>query len=189
MSGDAYRRARAQAAWALEALSKITSVEIIDGLDWRWLAGQVERSPANFLAAASEFAARGPKSSLAGLLRDTGQRKIFPRVITWTLLDTRRVTPVPPGHWLLIQDSASFRATLQMQKRSEANENGRDSCPIHRRGDGHIACFPPRETAADAELILERYAAASQHITAAIRFLPPAPRLEIQLRNPTISSC
>ena len=163
LSGDAYRRARAQAAWALEALGKIVPVETIDGLDWRWFAGQVERSPANFLAAISEFAARGSKSSLVELLRDAEQQKIFPRVIIWTLLDRRRVTPVPPGHWLLIQDSAPFRATLQMQNAEcrMQNENGR---AIHVQsiavGDGQIACFQPRETATDAELILERYAAA-----------------------------
>jgi glycogen debranching enzyme len=178
LSGNAYRRARAQAAWALEALGKIVPVETIDGLDWHWLAGQVERSPANFLAAASEFATRGSKSSLVELLRDTEQQKIFPRVVIWTLLDRRRVTPVPPGHWLLIQDNAPFRATLQMQNAEcrMQNENGR---AIHVQsiavGDGQIACFQPRETATDAELILERYAAASQHITAAIRFLSPSP--------------
>ena len=171
LCGDAYRRARAQAAWALEALGKIVPVETMDGLDWHWLAGQVERSPANFLVAASEFAARGSKSSLVELLRDAQQQIFFPCVIIWTLLDRRRVTPVPPGHWLLIQDSAPFRATLQMP-----NENGR---AIHVQsiavGDDQIACFQPRETATDAELILERYAAASQHIAAAIRFLSPAP--------------
>jgi predicted glycogen debranching enzyme len=185
LSGDAYRRARAQAAWALEALYKIMPVEAIDGLDWRWLAGQVECSPANFLAAASEFATRGSKSSLVELLRDAEQQKIFPRVIIWTLLDRRRVTPIPPGHWLLIQDSAPFGATLQMQNAEcrMQNENGR---AIHVQsiavGDGQIACFQPRETATDAELILERYAAASQHIAAAIRFLPANPKSEI--RNP-----
>jgi predicted glycogen debranching enzyme len=171
LNGDAYRRARAQAAWALETLGKIVPVETIDGLDWHWLAEQVGRSPANFLAAASEFAARGLKSSLVELLREAEQQKVFPRVIIWTLLDRRRVTPVPPGHWLLIQDSAPFRATLQMQ-----DENG---CAIHAQslavGDGQIACFQPRETATAAELILERYAVASQHITAAIRFLSPSP--------------
>jgi predicted glycogen debranching enzyme len=171
LSGDAYRRARAQAAWALESLNKIIPVETIDGLDWPWLAGQVDRSPANFLAAASEFAARGSKSSLVELLHDAEQQKIFPRVIIWTLLDRRRVTPVPPGHWLLIQDGAPFRATLQMQ-----NENGRAThVQSIAAGDGQIACFEPRETATDAELILERYAAASQQVTAAVRFLPAEP--------------
>jgi predicted glycogen debranching enzyme len=178
LSGDAYRRARAQAAWALEALGKIAPVETFAGLDWHWLAEQVERSPANFLAAASAFAACGSKSSLAELSRDAEQQKIFPRVIIWTLLDRRRVTPVPPGHWLLIQDSAPFRATLQMQNAEcrMQNENGH---AIHVQsiavGDGQIVCIQPRETAADAELILERHATTSPHVTAAIRFLPANP--------------
>ena len=167
LSGEAYRRARAQAAWALEALGKIMPVEAIDGLDWRWLAEQVEQSPADFLAAAGEFAARRPKASLAGLLHDAEQRKIFPRVITWTLLDARRVTPVPPGHWLLIQDGAPFRATLQMQK-AEGGRQNENGGAIHVQSvavaDGYIACFPPRETAADAELILERMRRIAAHL-------------------------
>ncbi len=174
LSGDAYRRARAQAAWALEALAKIMPVEMLGGLDWRWLAEQVEYSPANFLAAASEFAARGSKSSLAELLRDAEQQKNFPCVIIWTLLDRRRVTPVPPGHWLLIQDSAPFRATLEMRN-AECGMRNESGHAAHVQsiavGDGQIACFEPRETATGAELVLERCATASQTISAAIRFL------------------
>ncbi|MGO9587574.1 MAG: amylo-alpha-1,6-glucosidase [Limisphaerales bacterium] len=183
LSGDAYRRARAQAAWALKALGDIVPVETIDGLDWRWLAEQAGRSPANFLAAASEFAARGSKLALGELLHAAEQQKIFPRVIIWTLLDRRRVTPVPPGHWLLIQDSAPFRATLQMRNAEcgMQNEIGRT---IHVQSiavdDGQMACFQPRETATDAELILERYATASQRITAAIHFLSANPTSEIR---------
>ncbi|MGA3145373.1 MAG: amylo-alpha-1,6-glucosidase [Verrucomicrobiota bacterium] len=173
LNGDAYRRARAQAAWALKALGDIVPVETIDGFDWRWLAEQVGRSPANFLAAASEFAAHGSKSSLAELFHDAEQQKIFPRVIIWTLLDRRRVTPVPPGHWLLIQDSAPFRATLE--GRGEKGETRAEHVQSIAVGDDQIAFFQPRETATDAELILERYAAASQHIAAAIRFLSPTP--------------
>src|SRR5208283_4753122 len=149
-------------------------------------AGQVERSPANFLAAASESAACGPQTSLAGLLAEAVQRKIFPRVVVWTLLDQRRVTLVPPGHWLLIQDSASFRASLQMEKADggSRNENG---CAIHVQSvavaDGHIACFAPRETAADARLVLDRCAAASPRVTASIRFLSAAPNSELRTPN------
>jgi glycogen debranching enzyme len=173
LSGEAYRRARAQAAWALQALNQLVPVEIIDGLDWRGLAEQAGRSPANFLAAASEFATRGPKSSLAELLREAEQQNFFPCVIIWTLLDHRRVTPVPPNHWLLIQDSAPFRATLEV--RGEKGDMRAEHAQSIAVADGHIACFAPRETAADAGLTLERYAAASQHIAAAIRFLSPAP--------------
>ena len=177
LSGDDYRRARAQAAWALEALGKLAPVEKLDGLDWRWLAGQVGHSPASFLAAVGEFAVSHGKNSLAGLLPDAGPQKYFPRVVVWTLLDRRRITLVPPGHWLLIQDSAPFRAALQLQ-----NE---DSHAVHVESiavdDGHIACFQPREAAAAAELILERYAAASEHITANLCFLPLGPEGETRI--------
>ncbi|HSY73891.1 MAG TPA: hypothetical protein VK810_00330, partial [Dongiaceae bacterium] len=121
LSGENYRRARAQAAFAIQALSKIISTETIDGLDWRWLAEQVESSPQNFLAAAGEFAARESKTSLADLLREMEAGGIFPRVVAWTLIDTRRVTLVPPNHWLLIEDSSPFRAELKVE----------DAIPIH----------------------------------------------------------
>jgi glycogen debranching enzyme len=170
LSGDAYRRTRAQAAWALEALGKIAPVETFDTFDWRWLAGQVECAPANFLAAAGEFAASGMKSPLAGLLRDCEARKVFPRVIAWTLLDCRRVTLVPPNHWLLIQDTAPFRATLK----------SKNTLAVHVQSiavrDGHVACFPPQETATDAELVLERYATVSEKVSATIHFLAPEPQ-------------
>ena len=172
LSGENYRRARAQAAFAIQALSKIISTETIDGLDWHWLAEQVESSPENFLAVASEFAAREIKSPLADLLRETEAGKNFPRVVVWTLIDARRITLVPPGHWLLIEDSAPFRAELRSQ-----NEN---AATIHVQsiaaGNRHIACFAPRDSTAETELILERYAVASQKISAAIRFLPAEPQ-------------
>jgi starch synthase (maltosyl-transferring) len=178
LSGDAYRRARAQAAWALEALNKVTPVETIADLDWRWLAEQVEKSPASFLAAAGAFSDHPRRSSLAKLMRDCEQQKIFPRVVIWTLLDFRRITPVPPGHWLLIQDSAPFRATLCPQ-----TPDAKSQTPIHVQSifvrDGHVACFPPQDVTADAELFLERYATTSQKVAAGIRFLSAKPKSTI----------
>ena len=173
LSGDAYRRARAQAAWAVGALSKVIPAEMIDNSDWRQLAEQVERSPKNFLAAAAEFAVRGAKSPLARLISDGKGQHIFPRVIAWTLLDQGRITPVPPGHWLLIEDSAPFRAALEVKReKGEGRFERVQSIPA---GQNHIAVFAPREEAAEAELILERCAATSQKISAAIRFLPATP--------------
>jgi starch synthase (maltosyl-transferring) len=172
LSGESYRRARAQAAWAIEALTKIISTETIDSLDWRRLAEQVERSPQDFLAAASEFAARESKPPFADLLRETEAGKIFRRVIKWTLLDVRRVTPVPANHWLLIEDSMPFRTELRIE----------NAIPVHIQsipsGNNFIAVFPPQENFADASLTLERYAVTSQKISAVIRFLPPEPRLQ-----------
>ena len=84
MSGDDYRRARAQAAWALESLNKIIPSETIDGLDWRWLAEQVERSPENFLAAAvgvRAARARPKRRFFADFYRRLNAGEIFPRVV------------------------------------------------------------------------------------------------------------
>ena len=178
LAGDDYRRRRALAAWALESLNKIIPAETIDGLDWRWLAAQVERSPKNFLAAAGEFAARGDNNSFAEVLSEAAAGKIFPRVIVWDLLDRRRLTPVPPGHWLLVEDTAPFRAELRSQK-SEVRSQKENIIARHVQsvaaGGRHFACFAPGETVGEATLTLERYAAASQKITAAIRFLAPEP--------------
>ncbi|HEX7570171.1 MAG TPA: amylo-alpha-1,6-glucosidase, partial [Verrucomicrobiae bacterium] len=198
LSGEDYRRTRAQAAFAFEALNKIIPVETVDGLNWRWLAEQAARSPKNLLAAASEFAARDAKTPLSDLLREVDAGKIFPRVVTWTLLDARRVTLVPPGHWLLIEDSAPFRATLERPKAEGRMKPGKANA-VHVQsvpaGNVQVACFAPRECGAGvppangltggtpvplfcgaAELILERYAATSQNVSAAICYLPSTPR-------------
>jgi starch synthase (maltosyl-transferring) len=177
LGGDDYRLARAQAAWALESLNKIIPAETIDGLDWRWLAEQVERSPENFLAAAGEFAARNAKTPLADLLPEVEAGKIYSRVVEWTLIDRRRVTLVPPGHWLLVQDTAPFRATLQMRS-AESGVRNENPGAIHVQsipaGNVHVACFAPL-FCGEAQLILERYAATSQNVSAAICFLPSTP--------------
>jgi glycogen debranching enzyme/glycosidase len=193
LSGENYRRARAQAAFAIQALSKIVPAESVDSLDWHWLAEQVESSPENFLAAASEFAACETKISFADLLRETPAGKIFPRVVTWTLINARRITPVPPGHWLLIEDSAPFRATLEMQNAECRMKNPAIHVQSIAAGNRHIACFAPFQSSAgvppakpfadkmpvlhcgDAKLFLERYSETSQKISAAIRFLAPEP--------------
>lgn len=180
LSGDDYRRARAHAAWAIQSLGKIIPAETIDGMDWQWLAGQVAASPKNFLTAASEFVARDAQTPLVDLIGEAAAGKIFPRVVEWTLLDARRIMLVPPNHWLLIEDSAPFRATLQPQKVEGKGLND-DFSPVHVQsivvGDRHVASFIPRESAAETELLVKRYATASQKISATIRFLPPEPQL------------
>jgi len=168
LSGEEYRRARALAAFAFKALDKIIPIETLDGLEWHWLAEQVARSPGNFLAAASEFGAREAKTPLADLLTEVAAQQIYPCVASWTFPDARRVTPVPTGHWLLLEDPAPFRATL-------ATEN---STPVHvfsvRAGNLHVACLAPRAEAGDARLLLERHSSA-QRVSASIRFVAPEP--------------
>jgi len=174
LSGDAYRAARAQAAFGFQALNQLLPVEIVDGLDWRSLAAPVARSPKDFLSAVSALsvANRGPISSL-----ETVENR-YPCVVTWTTIDARRVTLVPANHWLLIEDETPFRATLRVRNAERGARNGSVSTSHVRSiaaGAGHVAVFPPMDISGDAELTVERYAATSQKITGAIRFLPAEP--------------
>ncbi len=168
LAGDDYRLARARAAWAIESFCKILPAEVVDGFDWRWLADQVDRSPRNFLAAASELAAEGNSIPFPDLLAQLEKNARYPRVIEWTLIDSRRVTLIPSGHWLLVADTAPFRATFQFA-----------GVMLHVQsiaaGGRHVAAFPPQTDAADGTLSLERYAATSQKIIGSIRFLAAEP--------------
>ncbi len=170
-SGETYRQTRAQAAFAFEALNRSIPIETVDGLDWRWLASQVERSPSDFLAAVSQFATRHRQTTLARQLAEAGQRHVFPRVVNWDQHDLNRVTLVPPGHWLLIEDSTPFRATLNMQNGSSTTAHVRSISAQAR----HIACFPPQAISADARLTLERLGSVPEKVAATIRFLPANP--------------
>jgi predicted glycogen debranching enzyme len=170
LSGNDYRRARAQAAWGLTALSRIVPAEQVGELDWKALSAAVERSPARFLANISRLKLEPGKPDLLEAINQSDQAGLFCPVITWTLLDRRRVTPVPPEHWLLIQDTVPFRATLSINGIQPSSHV--ESIPIR---DQHFACFTPQEREADALLRLERYGEADQHVEANIRFLKPWP--------------
>ncbi|HKW27836.1 MAG TPA: amylo-alpha-1,6-glucosidase, partial [Verrucomicrobiae bacterium] len=190
LSGNAYRRARAQAAFAVQAMRCVLPIESIPILPWQGLADLVDEAPARLLAAitdlAGEFSQAHKNHSdfstmTARLIALAKSPQQYPRVVVWTLLDRRRITPVPPGHWLLIEDSAPFRAALEIR-----NGNGQARTSQHVQSiavrNGFAACFPPQTNAAEAELGLERYAATSQRVSAVIRFLPAEPKSEI--RNP-----
>jgi starch synthase (maltosyl-transferring) len=168
LSGDAYKRARAQASWALSALSKVLMPEYIGNLDWRELAKLVDDDPKKFLGAVSDL--QSDTSISLDNFRSAG--KIYPQVVNWTLLDRRRITPVPPAHWLLISDDVPFRAALKVCH--EERQRHVESIPAK---NGHVAFFPPRndENAGDAELRIERYATDDQQVEASIRFLSAVP--------------
>jgi len=177
LAGDDYRRARAQSAWAISALSKVLLPEEIGNCDWRALARRVDADPREFLASLPYVDHLKSRVDLCGAL-DAAKGK-FPQVVEWSLIDTRRVTPVPPGHWLLLRDPRGFRATLRCgpeQRHTEAIEV-RDGC---------VACFAPlpSDTAADAELDIERHGLTTERVRAAVRFLAPKPACSATLAKP-----
>jgi starch synthase (maltosyl-transferring) len=174
LAGDAYRRARAQAAWAVQALSEAFGINQLGAGDWRKLAEIVRRSPFNFLAAMRHLDLKVAERDLISALEAALRQDVFPQVVRWSLIDRRRVTLVPPGNWLLIEDNAAFRAALEMRgEKGEVRTRRVESVAV---GNGHVACFAADGFVGDANLVLERYAETEQQVEAAIRFLPDEPK-------------
>ncbi|HET7623873.1 MAG TPA: amylo-alpha-1,6-glucosidase, partial [Verrucomicrobiae bacterium] len=179
LAGEDYRRARAQAAWAVKALHRFFSASRLRICDWRGLAELVEKSPFRFLAAIRHLDPSDAKTNLISALDSQSNNESYPNVIRWSLIDRRRITPVPPNHWILIEDTAPFRASLRLN--GGAHPKNVESISVQA---GHIACFPPGLNFGDAELLLERYAENERHVQAAIRFLAPEPKPLPAILNP-----
>jgi glycogen debranching enzyme len=195
LSGSDYRRARAQAAWAIQVIAEKYSITQLGTYDWRKLAELVERSTFTFLAAIPHLDLRVAEVDLIAALEKAIAQDGFPQVVRWSLIDRRRITLVPPGHHLLIEDTVPFRASLLMQhaglsRCSEAKADevtlrnqGIDKKPPAIRhtqsiavGNSHIACFAALQYPADATLSLERYTDNDRQVKAPIRFLDAEPK-------------
>jgi predicted glycogen debranching enzyme len=166
LSGDGYREAHAQSAWAITMISHRVRLRDISPFDWRRMAKVVEAGPKEFLTAASHLDPALVKEDIIAALEKAVVEKHFPPVVTWDLLSRRRITVVPQDHWLLIEDAAPFRAALK---------TGDGKPPQHvssiRVGKYHIASFAPGQAAGDAELALERYDVEHQQVSAQVRFV------------------
>jgi starch synthase (maltosyl-transferring) len=170
LAGDAYRRARAVAAWGVTAMSQVLPLEHIGQCPWRPLAKQIENDPKAFLSVLPHLKADpGVKDFLAAFTDSTAQ-DYFPQVATWRLSDLRRITIIPPAHWLLVQDDVPFRATMQLAEGARAQQV--ESIQIRK---GHVACFAPPPGSGDATLTLERYTIENPHLEGHLRFLASTP--------------
>jgi predicted glycogen debranching enzyme len=179
LAGDDYRRARAQSAWAITAMSKVLLPEQIGPYPWRELAARIHLDAHQFLGCLAHLDRSRTHLDLPGAL-DAAKGK-FPQVVTWTTLDRRRITPIPPGHWLLLRDDRPFRARLNCGPESALEVA--ESIEVSR---GFIACFPPRhpESPVDAGLELERYASTTEMTRAQVRFLRAAPSFSTHITKP-----
>jgi starch synthase (maltosyl-transferring) len=179
LAGDEYRRARAQSSWAISALSKVLLPEEIGPCSWRKLAGRIHSDAREFLGSLSGLDRAQSRTDLLGAL-DAAKGK-YPQVVPWTLLDRRRITPVPPGHWLLLQDPRPFRAWLIFP-----NNGMREEVEAIEVQDGYAACFAPKnlERAMDAELEIERYGLANETVQADVRFLAAGPVMSATVAKP-----
>jgi predicted glycogen debranching enzyme len=185
LGGEAYRRVRAQAAFALRALNQAVPIEAMDGLDWQWLAAQIDSSPKHFLAAIATFGAAAPGANLKDILTLISSQTAPPSVIVWTLADARRLTPVPAGHWLLVEDSVPFRAALEGPS-ANAGEVWQPWMPVRVQsipsGDKYVAAFAPPQLAGTAQLTLSRPAATLKRLSATVRFLTAEPIVKLPAR-------
>ncbi len=170
LSGENYRRARACAAFAIEAANQLLPVEALGRFSWPALARRVDRAPESFLATLSSIvAAARPAAEALTAADEVSLERTYPQVVTWQLPDRRRIFMVPPNHWLLIRDDCRFRARL-IQSQTHA--------PVHQHStqvaQGYVACFAPR-SAGIAQLFLERYAPTEPQVHAVVRFLGAGP--------------
>jgi predicted glycogen debranching enzyme len=156
LHGEAYRQARARAAWGMQACARLLPINKLPSPSWLDTAALVDRDPAGFLIQATHQARGGDPSQASPIL---------PAVVRWKPEDVGRVTLVPPGYWLLVEDLTAFRAALGGGEQLENVES------IFAAGK-YFACFPPRDTAGDAQLLLERYGPSVSSLAGAIRFLP-----------------
>jgi predicted glycogen debranching enzyme len=177
LNGDAYRLARAQAAWAVGAVSHVLAGEAVGPFDWRALAREVSAEPLRFLTALSVLDTVLAQVDFLAAVRAAAAKAPFPNVVVWHLLDTRRITLVPHGHWLVIDESVPFRATLAAGRMMQHAQ----SVPM---GDRHIAYIAPGFPAGDAQLSLQRFTVPRPSVQATLRFLSPAPDVRALTMSP-----
>src|SRR5438552_2479950 len=81
LNGDTYRRQRAQAAWAINALKEILGPEEIGPFDWRALAELVERDPKSLLGSLPYLDKQLASEDLLAALKAAAQQSTFPSVV------------------------------------------------------------------------------------------------------------
>lgn len=136
MDGGTYRRRRAQAAWALGALSHVLAHERIGDADFEELANLVEEDPVAFLGSLAHLDRALSGENLLAALRAACEKLGYAAVVTWTALDARRTVLVPPGHFLLVVDRERFEVDL------ESSKVPRRQVAVPTRL-GHVVAIPP----------------------------------------------
>lgn len=172
LAGDAYRAARAQAAFALTALTAVLPPEGVGPAAWTDLARRVAEDPLRLVAAVARIDRTLARQDLLAALDAAAAGEDRPPVIALSARDVARVTPVPPGSWLLVRDAAPFAATLHRADAARA-ERVR-SVPV---ANGHVVAFPPGGAAGDAWLTLERFASGegAPQLRLPLAFVPDIP--------------
>ncbi len=173
LAGDAYRQARAAAAFALQALGHVLPAEAVGPFSWRELAARFERDPAGCLSALLRLDPAEVQQNLTSALDAALAKPQLRQTVHWSVADARRILLIPPDHWLLVRQECPFRVTLAA---------GLAANPVHVQSiqtlSDHVACLPPRRFGGGGRLLLERYAPQQQgHVEGTLRFLENQPRV------------
>ncbi|WLT31264.1 amylo-alpha-1,6-glucosidase [Geothrix sp. PMB-07] len=172
LAGEAYRHARAQAAWALEGLAAMHPAEALGPADWRALAQRAGRDPEAFLAALSRIDTALMRCDLLAALDAALASPGFPRVTSWRAEEARRVSLVAPDHWLLVRDAAPFTLTLSLPEQSDLHLR---SVPMD---EGFAAAIPPLAMRqGEATLRLQQHREGAVPLQVSLQFLPATPPL------------
>jgi predicted glycogen debranching enzyme len=166
LAGDVYRELRAQAAWAISAITRRIRVRHVSTFDWREMAARVQAGAKSFLTAVSHFDPALVKEDVLAALKQAAAVERFAPVVTWNYSNANRVTLVPNDHWLLIEDDTPFRAVLQPDDASVP-----EYVASIRVGTRHVASFAPVHDLGDGTLKLERYDGEPRHVEARLGFI------------------
>lgn len=175
LSGEAYRRLRAQAAFGFTHLAEHLGAEGVGPLAPETLAAFVEADPSAFLAALPRLDRAQARIDAGAALRTALKDPGYPAVALWEALDARRVRPVPPGHSLLVREAQPFTAILARPGRTPLRQR---STPV---SGGQVAAFPPSAFAdlssggESATLTLERFQGGQAPLEGTLRLLAPDP--------------
>lgn len=168
--GEAYRAARARAAAFLNALGRAVPMEQIGPFQWQQLADRVHRHGTLLPGLFGALDLAKLQKDLLGAIDDVLESNSYPQRILWSHEDKRRITPIPPHHWLIIQDPAPFRVSL-FDAHDQPLEH-HSSFPVQQ---GYLAYIPPGRTSGSAQLLLTRFCPDAERTTAQVRYLSALP--------------
>jgi predicted glycogen debranching enzyme len=170
LAGDDYRLARAQADFLIKALSERFEPEDIGPFAFSTLAGLVDDDAFGVLGAIGYVSPDDLRADVVRAIRRASARRGYPAVVRWAADDQRRVTLVPPAHWVLIEDRNAFRARLSFESLPRVVQV--EAIAVRA---GHCAFIPPDRGRGDATLVVERYGEGEPPLTGVLRFLAEEP--------------
>jgi predicted glycogen debranching enzyme len=169
LAGDAYRTARAQAAWAATQIGAVLPHETIGPADFATLAAVADRDPVAFLGSLDALDPTLAKRDLLAALSAARGGGRYARVIEIGREDTRRIVPVPPGHWVLLRERAPF--ALCAIERSGARQLRSIAL-----GGAHVAALPPMVGDDEHDVAVELRRFDNTTLAFALRRLAALPR-------------